>query len=495
VPPLGLLVFVVGAGSLGSEIAGARLLAPYFGASTIVWANTIATVLTALSIGYWLGGRLADRRPERRVLCLVVECAAVALALVPIAGRPFLDGAVEALDDVSAGAFVGSLLGVSVLLAVPVLLMGAVAPFAIRLSIGAVSESGRVSGRLYAISTAGSLAGTFLAALVLIPLAGTQRTFLVFALAMAAVAALGLPRRALVVPAVLAGAIALPTGSIKDESADGRVIWEADTEYQYARVVEKPDGERVLELNEGVAEHSYYRPGSYLTGYLDDHFLVLPLALGEEPPRGIAVLGNAAGTIAREYGRFFPRTLVDGVEIDRELSDVGRRLFDMRAPRLRIHTEDARPFLRRADERYDAIFLDAYRQPYIPFYLVTREFFDLCRDRLAPGGPLVVNVGHPEGDDRLERAVTATLSRTFAHVLRDEVADTNVLLVASAARPSAARLAAAAGRLGPELGPLARDAAARLEPPLAGGEVYTDDRAPVEWLIDRSIVEYAADDR
>ena len=132
---MALLVFVVGAGSLGSEIAGARLLAPYFGASTVIWANTIATVLTALSIGYWIGGRLADRRPDLRVMCTIVQFAAVATALVPLLGRPFLGGAVDALDEIAAGAFLGSLLAVTVLLAVPILMMGTIAPFAIRLSV------------------------------------------------------------------------------------------------------------------------------------------------------------------------------------------------------------------------------------------------------------------------------------------------------------------------------------------------------------------------
>src|SRR5215210_7788236 len=195
-----LLVFVVGAGSLGSEIAGARLLAPYFGASTVIWANTIATVLTALSIGYWAGGRLADRRPDLRVMCRVVQCAAVATALVPLLGRPFLGGAVDALDDIAAGAFLGSLLAVTVLLAVPILLMGTIAPFAIRLSVATIEERGQVAGRLYAISTIGSLAGVFLSALLLIPLIGTQRTFLAFALAMSVVAAAALPPRWWLVP-------------------------------------------------------------------------------------------------------------------------------------------------------------------------------------------------------------------------------------------------------------------------------------------------------
>ena len=258
--PLELVVFVVGAASLGAEIAAARLLAPYFGASTVVWANTIATVLVALAVGYWIGGRMADRRPNRHGLSLVVVCASVLLAVVPFVGRPFLSASVKALDSISAGAFLGSLVGVLVLVAVPVLLLGAVAPYAVRLKMATVEEAGTVAGRLYAISTAGSLVGTFLSALLLIPLVGTRRTFLVFALSLAIVGALGLSRRWLVVPLLLAGLIALPEGTVKGAENGSRVIDEEETEYQYARVVEDDDGTRRLELNEGVATHSLLGP-------------------------------------------------------------------------------------------------------------------------------------------------------------------------------------------------------------------------------------------
>src|SRR5215217_1783566 len=189
---LGVLVFVVGAASLGAEIAAARLLAPYFGASTVVWANTIGVVLVALSLGYWLGGRLADRHPHLRGLCLLSLVAAGLLALVPFVSDPLLNLAVGALDEISAGAFLGSLLAVLVLVAVPVLLLGAVSPWAIRLAVSSLAEAGTVSGRLYALSTAGSLLGTLLSALLLVPLLGTRRTFLVFALAIALVAVTGL---------------------------------------------------------------------------------------------------------------------------------------------------------------------------------------------------------------------------------------------------------------------------------------------------------------
>ncbi len=496
-PPLPLLVFVVGTGSLGAEIAAVRLLAPYFGASTVVWANTIGVVLVSLSVGYWLGGRWADRHPHMRGLCLLALGAAVLLALVPFAADPLLDLAVRALDSISAGAFFGSLAAVLVLVAVPILLLGAVSPWAVRLGVERLEDAGRVAGRLYALSTAGSLFGTLASALVLIPLVGTRRTFLVFALAIALMAVWGLRpvRRYALAPALIAVLMALPVGTLKaaEEGSGNRVIYETDTQSQYARVVERPDGSRALELNEGQAQHSIFEPDGVLTGDVWDGHLVLPFLARERPPERVAILGNAAGTTARAYEKFFPRTRVDGVEIDPELSAIGRRFFDMNNPRLRIYDEDARPFLRRIDARYDVISVDAYRQPYIPFYLTTSEFFETARRKLAPGGVVIVNAGHPEGQDQLERVLSASMGEVFPHVVRDPIEPTNTLLVASEAPLSRERLRRVSARGLPKgLEQTGLGAAARVDRPLGGGEAYSDDRAPVEWLIDKSIVNYAA---
>lgn len=486
------LVFVVGTGSLGAEIAVARLMAPFFGASTIVWANTIGVVLVALSLGYWLGGRLADRDPSLAGLCKMVLAAAILLAAVPFVARPFFDISVEALDSISAGAFAGSLLAVLALVAVPVLMLGAASPYALRLAVPDVEHAGRTAGRLYAISTAGSLAGTMLSSLLLIPVVGTQRTFLAFALAIALAAVAGLGWRFAPVAAAIAAAIAIPVGTVKG-SEDGAVIYETETETQYAQVVEEPDGDRVLQLNEGQAIHSLYKPGSYLTGRYWDGLIVLPFAALERPPERVAILGNAAGTAARMYGHYFPSARVDGVEIDGELTEIGRRFFDLAGPDLHTHTADARPWLRRSDGDYDVIVVDAYRQPYIPFYLATSEFFDLVREKLAPGGAVVVNIGHPEGNDDLERAVAATMATAFSTVIRDPLEDSNTLLLGSEAPASPERLLAAIGGLPDELGNLAAIESQRIGPMLAGGPVYSDDRAPVEWLIDKSILSYASD--
>ncbi len=515
---LGLLVFTTGACTMGAEIAGARLLAPYFGDSTIVWANTIAIVLVALSIGYWIGGRLADRHPDLRSLCGTVLCGAILVTLIPFFARPFLGASVDAFDELSVGVFAGSLAGVLVLLAIPVMIFGAVSPWALRIAMdnSDVEHAGQLAGRLYALSTAGSLVGTLVSAMVTIPLIGTQRTFIVFALLVAIVASIGLRKLwPALIPAAVACAALVPVGTIK-ASSDGEVIFEAETPHQYIRVVETDDGERRLELNEGQAIHSIYRPGEYLVGNYWDEHLVLPFVappgvtgarqatwatLPAHPkplkpwPRRIAILGNAAGTVARAYGHFYPGTKIDAVEIDGKVTEVGRKYFGLDNPNMEVHTEDARPWLEAADPVYDVIMVDAYHQPYIPFYMATKEFFELVRDRLRPGGVVLINVGHPENSDALEKNLTATLEEALPNVLRDPVTDTNTMLVGSAGPISPGNiLLATKGKGSPipsALDNLATDTALRIREPLAGRDIWTDDHAPVEWLVDLSLLDYA----
>lgn len=487
-----LIVFAVGAASLGAEIAATRLIAPYFGASTVIWANTIATVLLALSVGYAVGGRLADRRADLRGLCTIVLVAAAMLALVPFAADPFLRLSAHALGALSVGGFLASLAAVLALVALPVLMLGMVAPYANRLALRRVGETGTVTGGLYAISTAGSLLGTFAAALVLIPFIGTHRTFIVFALALAILAAVAAGSwRLLIVPAAVAALLMVPPPAVGSNVRGARVIFETETPYQYVRVLQFHSGERWLQLNEGVAVHSLYLPWSYLTGGYWDDFLVAPLAAQPSVPHRIAILGDAAGTIARAYGHYFPDTRVDAVEIDAELTAIGRRYFGLAGPRLHLYTADARPWLAASTARYGAIFLDAYRQPYIPFYLLTREFFRSVAAHLSPGGVFIVNVGHLPGSDALEQVVSATAHSVFPYLVRDRVSATNSLVIAGAAPLRPSLIAPRAYRLDPSLWGLATAVRDRIGPPLHSGAVYTDDLAPVEWLTDLSILRYA----
>ena len=470
------LVFLAGVGTLATEIAASRLLAPYFGNSTVVWANVIGLVLASLSLGYWLGGKLADRRPDPRVLGGVVAGAAVLVALTPFVARPFLDLTVEGLDEVSTGAAIGSFFGVLILFAPPVVLLGMVAPFAIRLGLERIESAGAVAGRLYAVSTIGSLVGTFLSALVAIPLIGTQRTLLASAALLALAAA-------------LAALLVLPPGAVK---AGAGVLHEDESLYQFVQVTER-SGARRLYLDEGVAVHSVWRPGEVLTGGVWDTFLVLPPLLGR-PLEKVAILGNAGGTTARAMGVYYPDAEIDGVELDSAVTKAGRRYLGLGDnPRLTVHTADARPFLRRSAGGYDLIVVDAYRPPYVPFYLATREFFELVRKRLAPGGIVALNVASVPGDTRLARAIATTLAAELPSVWTWQALRFNQIVIALERplpkRELVRRLRAVTG----DLAPLTRLAARDLRPGQSSGDPWTDDHAPVEWITDRMIVEYAAE--
>jgi spermidine synthase len=487
---LGALVFGAGIGALATEITASRLLAPYFGSSTIVWANLIGIVLAALALGYWLGGHVADRRPERRVLGWIVLAAAIFVAVIPFAAKPFLDLTVEGLDTASAGAVVGSFLAVLLLCAPPVVLLGTVSPFAIRLAVSSIATAGAVAGRLYALSTAGSLVGTFLPALVLIPAIGTQRTFLVIAVVLAASACFMLGARYLLVTALLAVLLAAPPGAIKSEKG---LIHEENSLYQYIGVVQRPDGRRVLHLNEGVAIHSVWWPDSVLTGGEWDTYLALPPLLGH-PPRRVAILGNAAGTTARAFGVYYPNAAIDGVELDPAVTRVGREYFGLGDnPRLAVHDADARPFLRSTGARYDLIVVDAYRQPYVPFYLATREFFRLVRDHLTPGGIVALNVAAVPDDERLVDAVGGTLAAEFPQVLEWPALRFNTFVLGFTDPLTRSELRRRLARGPAPLAPLRRLLAQEARPMKVADSPWTDDRAPVEWLTDRMIVKYAAE--
>jgi spermidine synthase len=486
---LEVTVFSAGAATLATEIAASRLLAPYFGSSTIVWANIIGLILVYLSLGYWLGGRVADRAPRPALLGGIVLVAAVFIAATPFAARPILDAALRGFDSISIGVVVGSFIAALGLFAVPVTLLGAVSPFAIRLALTAVERSGTLAGRLYALSTVGSIIGTFVSALVAIEAFGTQRTMVGTAALLACSAVLLIGPRALPAALAVSALLLVPPGAVKATSG---LLFETESPYQYISVVQWHDGTRVLQLNEGVAYHSMWRRGSVLTGEYWDLFAMLPPLLGRAP-RDLLVIGNAGGTIARAYGRFYPEVSIDGVELDPSVTAAGKRFLGLDDnPRLHVYTADGRPFLERSRKRYDLIVIDAYRQPYVPFYLATREFFTLARRHLRPGGILAMNVAKVPGDDRLTRAIEATLLAAFPQVWRWRALRFSDLVLALDRPERRSVLVRRASKMQGALRtllPLFRRDLVRAS---SEAQVLTDDRAPVEWLTDRMLLEQLA---
>jgi spermidine synthase len=213
------------------------------------------------------------------------------------------------------------------------------------------------------------------------------------------------------------------------------------------------------------------------------------------PPRHVVMLGDAAGTTARAYGALYPGVAYDGVEIDPQVTAVARRYFGLDAvPRLTVHNADARPFLQATTQRYDLIMIDAYRQPYVPFYLATREFFALCRARLAAGGIVALNVSTVPGDARLVDGVAGTLATVFPQVVVWPALRFNDLVIGLSKPVPLAQLRrriATAAAPAP-VRPLTRLLAAQLQPQGPAAHPWTDDQAPVEWITDAMIVDYAA---
>ena len=486
---LSVVVFTAGTATLATEIAASRLLAPYFGSSTIVWANIIGLILLYLSIGYWLGGRLADRRPEARLLGWIILVAALAVAATPFIARPILDLAVEGLDAVSVGAVVGSFFAALALFAVPITLLGMVAPFAIRLALGDVQEAGTVAGQLYAISTIGSIVGTFLSAIVLIPLVGTQRTMLGSAALLVLAAALLLGLRWQLLTVGVAALLLIPAGTIKATTGpavrDGVVV------------PVHPDRRAQRRLPRAQAQRGRGRAlrlarDSVLTGGVWDTFLLVPPLL-DRPVERMLVIGNAGGTVARAFGELYPDVEIDGVEIDPEVSDAARRYMGLDDnPRLNVITADGRPYLELTDRTYDIIVVDAYHQPYIPFYLATREFFETVREHLRPGGVIALNVAGVPGDERLSEAIGSTLLAAFPQAWRWEPLRFNELMLGFTTPAGRDELVERVEGAPEAVDPLVPLFQGGLEPVDATGRPLTDDRAPVEWLTDRMIIDFVS---
>lgn len=485
---LTLLIAVSGGCTLATEMTGARLLAPYFGASNLVWANIIGLILLYLSVGYWVGGRLADRYPNPQTLGRLVLAAAVMIAALPFASRPLFSAAAGAFEELSAGAYIGSFLGTMALFALPITALGAVSPWVIRLAVTDMSQTGRVVGRMYALSTIGSLVGTFLPVLILIPLVGTQRTLIGISVVQALIALPLVGVRWVVVPIAIASLLLVPPGTTRDADA-GRVIFEGESPYQYVQVLERPSGTRILHLNEGWAIHSILPADGPLTGGYWDAFTLLP-ALSGRPAGTYAVLGNAGGTIANLYAEVWPNASIDGVEIDPLVSEVGVRYLGMTNPKLTVHTADARVWIRGTDKRFDGMVIDAYRQPYIPFHLVSREFFQQVRDRLTTQGVVAINVGTPPGQTEAVDMIAATMRDVFPSVVQVRVDEFNSVIIGERLVLDDATRRARLASVPPLVGSVAAAFADKLQIVAAGGTILTDDHAPIEWVTDGAIVAY-----
>jgi spermidine synthase len=504
-----LTVFISGMVTLAIELAASRLLGNVFGTSNIVWANVIGLILLYLTVGYFLGGRWADRSPYPQTLYTILVWAAFLCALIPLIARPVIQTAAVAVVEAEAALALGSFISILVLFSIPVTLLGTVSPFAIRLALNETGDAGRISGTIYAISTLGSLLGTFLPTLFLIPELGTFRTFLLFSGILYLIGWIGLWQivktralRWLWMPVViLILAIVMLNGPLRAPLADAALLYEDESAYNFIQVQEDRDGYRYLYLNEGQGVHSIYHPTIYYYGGTWDYFLAAPFFAADITPDqvdSLLVIGLAAGTIPRQYQHVYGDIRMVGVEIDGEIINAGQTYFGLdQLPTLAYHAQDGRYVLNQLDEQFDVIAIDAYRPPYIPWHLTTVEFFREVRDHLGENGVVAINVGRTPTDRRLVDALSNVLGMVYPSVYAIDVPRSfNTILIATRQSTTTEDflLNVATINQRADLSPVLREvlasSTAALVPVNRADVVFTDDRAPVETLVDSLVLNF-----
>ena len=499
-------VLCAGMTSLAIEFGASRLLGNTFGTSNLVWASIIGLILIYLTIGYFIGGYWADRSPKFQTMYTVLAWGGFTVGLVPFFARPVLRMAADAFDQLRVGILFGSFAAVLILLIVPVTLLGTISPFAIRLAMVDSRHAGRISGQIYAISTLGSFIGTFLSVLVLIPLVGTTITFLIFSLFLTLVALVGMTitvgwrytLKWVWMPFVLCIlGIMWGTGPIKKTTGE---IFERESAYNYIQVIEK-DGYRYLRLNEGQGIHSVWHATDLNYGGPWQEFLVAPFF--NSPPfqlkqiKNLAIIGLAAGTLARQATAVFGDIPIDGFEIDPAIITIGRKYFDMNMPNLNAIAQDGRVGLEQSNNKYSIIGIDAYRPPYIPPHLTTREFFEMARKHLTTDGVLVVNVGRSPTERTLVDQIASTIQAVFPSVYIVDVPDSfNTMIYATNQPTKFTNLINNLGYLKDETGTSElllesiQVAQENVQPTPPQEVVYTDDWSPIEWVTNRMVLSY-----
>ncbi|MHC4600274.1 MAG: spermidine synthase [Planctomycetota bacterium] len=421
-----ILVFTAGASLMALQIAGSRVLAPHFGSSLFIWGGLIGVFLMALSIGYFLGGWAGDNYPDLITLCVALGGAGLLFLLVPHIGIPTCVGLK------SWGPRWGPLTAAIVLFVLPSILLGCASPIAVRLITKEVASSGRAAGSLYALSTFGSLLGTFLATFVLVPLMGTPALVMTLGMILVILPILLAPKTAAlamgVVPAAVVTLVFL-TSPLPEvplaPSGDrllGSVIYEKETPYHRIFVVdgrEEGADTRYLQFDHYIESGIRKKPPHHTVTHYTD--LMHLASVFNHEPGGALFVGGGGMVGPRAFEEVYPSLdRIDVVEIDAEVVRVAREYFFFN-PSAKTHVTvgDARNFLVRSERHWDVAVLDAYTAGgRIPFHLLTREFFQELHTHMNEEGVVVLNlIGAMVGSkSKVFRATFKTMEAVFPQV-------------------------------------------------------------------------------
>jgi spermidine synthase len=478
-------VFVGGVASMGLELLAGRLVTPTFGGSIYVWGSVIGVFLTALSLGYAVGGRTADRA-SRPVLVTILTGAAMLAAVLVVFGEPVVT-ATASLPVPTRYAAVPSVL---FLFGPLTFLIGFVSPYGAELS--AAEGRGAASGRVYALGTVGSIIGTFGTTFVLVPAFDVMFIAAMYGgLLLVAAVIVADPTPRAVAKVSVAALVLLSASVVGVYGADAgeQTLYQDQTAYSDLRVAQE-DGVRTLYLD-GVRHSAMYTDGR--EGYVFEYsqYAHLPMLWQEDVDRVLFVGGGGFSgpkRFAEEYD-----VTVDVVEIDPGVVRAAKEYFGVsEGPQFNIHTMDGRRFLEQTNKTYDVIVLDAYQRSAVPFHLTTVEFMDLAKSRLDSDGAVVANVISARSGEgsRFFRAEFKTMQRAFPHVYAFPTSNTNSLqnieVVATKGEPlTQAELERLAKTR--DVGIDLTDAVQGYVPPSAvrtnDVPLLTDDHAPVDALL------------
>jgi len=480
------VVAVSGAVLMALEILSSRVLAPHFGNSVYVWGSIISVFLAALSVGYLWGGRLADRQPRMASLGRLLALAGVFEAVLLLAGGRLA----AVLGAWTGNSPSGTLLAAAVLFGPASVLLAMVSPYAVRLAARDLGKLGNTTGRLYALSTLGSLAGTLGCTFVLIPFLALRQilALVLAATAVTALFALADAFRQEVLGAVLASlllVLALSSGWLPERHEKG-LIYERVSPYQSLEVRES-EGVRTLvsdRISQAAVRMADGEPALAYPRYMPAVLLVAPKL------SRLLVLGLGGGSVGNYLGRRLPDLQIDYVDIDPAVPEVAERFLGFRpGGHTRVTIADARGFLHGSAERWDFIYCDTYIGLSVPFHLTTVQFLEEVRRHLAPHGVFGLNLAAGLADP-FSRAMYRTVRDRFATTYVVDVRGaSNVLVLATDDdRLSFAELAERGRALDPRLRfdpPLERLAHAFAETNFdpATAQLLTDEFAPVDRLI------------
>ena len=491
-------VFVSGIASMGLEILAGRLVAPEFGSSIYTWGSIIGVFLTALSLGYYLGGKRAATRATYGNLTLLLLNAALYVALVIFAAEAVLASA----DALPLGARYVSIVPVTLLFGPPTFLLGFISPYAAELSGGGVGEA---SGRVYALGTIGSIVGTFLTTFVLIPVLDVTLIELGFGALLIATALFTLGsetirrpfsdqavRAAVITVVLLTAFVASSAGFTLSTAVRGDTVYETQTPYQDLRVADS-DGVRTLYLD-GQPHSAMYLDSSKAHVFEYTRYFHLPYLIADDPEEidDILFVGGGGFTGPKHFAADYNAS-VDVVEIDPEVISTSKEYFGVEeSPGFEIYSMDARQYLQETNETYDLIVLDAYKQDQVPFHLTTLEFMRLVSSRLDHNGIVVSNlISAPQGSaSKFYRAERKTMSRVFADTYAfttgggSAVQNIEVVATKQETNLSERELQRLNDRRSVGIDLTDAIAGYQGEVPTAEVPVLRDDRAPVDRLLD-----------